>query len=58
MLSHLIIRTSPKGGPFLGTCKYCGQQNLKIEDANKECPKGKSTQQALIEAIDDSNIHS
>lgn len=51
--THCIERTSPKGGPFLGTCRLCGQPGLIMADALKWCPNpvNKTDNQALLDAI-------
>jgi hypothetical protein len=53
MKHPLINRTSPKGGPFLGTCAACGATNLSLGDPS-ECPnqRGMTQEEALIEAIE------
>jgi hypothetical protein len=50
---HAVYRTSPKGGPFLGTCVNCGTPNLPAEAAREECPnqRGQTQEQTLIDAI-------
>ncbi len=52
--THAIERTSPKGGPFIGTCRLCGTPNLRMGDALKPCPnqRGLTADQALIECIE------
>jgi hypothetical protein len=52
--THAIHRTSPKGGPFIGTCYQCGTPGLKLEDALNPCPnqRGLTQEDALIEAIE------
>ena len=40
---HVIERTSPKGGPFLGTCLLCGARELRAQDAGRECPNPTGT---------------
>lgn len=51
--THSIERTSPKGGPFMGTCTLCGQTGLTFSDES-ECPnqRGLSQDEALLEAIE------
>jgi hypothetical protein len=51
--SHAIERTSPKGGPFVGTCRLCGTPNLTFASMVEECPnqRGLTQDQALIETI-------
>jgi hypothetical protein len=50
---HSLERTSPKGGPFLGTCRKCGQQNLTLKAAFEECEnvRGTTPEQDILEAI-------
>lgn len=52
--THSIERTSPKGGPFLGTCRLCGKENLTMADALMPCPNPRkvTADDALLEAID------
>lgn len=54
MDTHAIVRTSPKGTAFSGTCTRCGQENLSMSDAKKYCQnlRGVNNDQALIEIID------
>lgn len=49
--THSLDRTSPKGQPFLGTCRLCGAQNLKAVDAEKPCPKNNNPEQAVLDLI-------
>jgi hypothetical protein len=51
---HAINRTSPKGGPFIGTCSLCGVTDLRISDATKYCEnvRGLTEEEALLEAIE------
>lgn len=51
---HSLERTSPKGRPFIGTCRLCGTPNLRVEDALKECrnPRGLTEEESLIDAIE------
>jgi len=50
---HALERTSPKGGPFVGTCWLCGTPNLKANAACEPCPnhRGMSNAQAIIAAV-------
>lgn len=50
---HAIERTSPKGTPFVGTCRLCGIPNLPAEAARLECenPRGLTNDESLIETI-------
>jgi len=50
-----VIRTSPKGQPFLGTCQACGKTGIKFEAVStEECENWlrMSNEQALIRAIE------
>jgi hypothetical protein len=50
---HSLERTSPKGGPFVGTCRLCGKAGLTLDDMRDECEnqRGLSSDEALIEAV-------
>jgi len=50
---HALSRTSPKGGPFIGTCMKCGQRDLPISAVGKPCvnPANLSQDDALLLAI-------
>lgn len=50
---HSLNRTSPKGGPFVGTCALCGKTGLSLTDMKSECenPRGLSADDAVIEAV-------
>lgn len=50
---HAISRTSPKGGPFVGTCFKCGMENLPAEAARWPCanPGNVSQDEALLMAV-------
>lgn len=52
--THSLERTSPKGGPFVGRCRLCGQSDLPSKAALWECPnpRGVSSGQVLIDAIE------
>jgi hypothetical protein len=52
-VNHLVDRTSPKGGPFIGTCRLCGMSGLTIGAALTECEnvRGLSPSEALLEAL-------
>lgn len=50
--THGLERTSPKGGPFLGRCIYCGRQNLPMSAALKACAEAPSQEQQILDAID------
>ena len=51
--AHCLERTSPKGGPFIGTCRMCGKPGLTSAQANEWCANPNSTTEAdaLIKAI-------
>lgn len=54
-MSHALNRTSPFGGPFIGTCFLCGCAGVTLEQmAMEECPniRGLDPSEALIEAIE------
>lgn len=55
-MKHHIERTSPKGGPFLGTCRLCRKENLKMMAVNEDCEnvRGLTPEAALLESIDPS----
>lgn len=50
---HALLRTSPKGGPFIGTCMKCGKQGLSSSQMWEACanPGGMTNDQTLIDAI-------
>jgi hypothetical protein len=52
-VTHALERTSPKGGPFLGTCCLCGATNLPMRAALEPCPnpRGVTSDEALMQAI-------
>jgi hypothetical protein len=54
MRSHALNRTSPFGGPFIGTCFLCGRAGVTLSQmAMEECPniRGLDPSEALLEAI-------
>lgn len=53
-VTHALVRTSPKGGPFIGNCILCGKTNLKASDALKRCsnPDKLSSDQVVLEVLD------
>ena len=55
-MKHAIERTSPKGGPFIGTCRLCGLKGLTIGNSQDDCEnvRALTEDQALIEALKDS----
>ena len=50
---HSLQRTSPKGGPFVGTCALCGKAGLTLDDMRTECenPRELTADEAVLEAI-------
>lgn len=52
-MSHAVIRTSAKGGPFVGRCLKCGEDGLGLSAALECCPADNavSDTQALIEIL-------
>lgn len=52
--THALIRTSPKGEKFIGTCIQCGTPNLSMNSVKEECPnqRGISCDEALLEVIE------
>lgn len=52
--THLIERTSPYGGKFIGTCRLCGKRGLTLANMEDECENVRdlSEDEALIEAIE------
>lgn len=53
---HALVRTSPKGGPFIGRCMKCGKEDLTPRDMQTEAcanPSGMTQEQTLLRAIQD-----
>ena len=52
-MSHALTRTSPKGGPFIGTCTKCGMTDIPLSRMKEECsnPANLSNQDALNVAL-------
>lgn len=52
---HSLNRTSPKGGPFIGTCMKCGTEGISLADAHGECqnPANLTDGECLIAAFND-----
>lgn len=52
-VTHAIIRTSPKGKMFLGTCTLCGTPSLTMRAAWEPCPnqRGLSNVEALLDIV-------
>ena len=51
---HALMRTSPKGDSFFGTCTKCGKKNVSTHDQMRQvCPNpdNKTQDQSLMEAI-------
>lgn len=50
---HALVRTSPKGGPFIGACMKCGMENLPITATGKPCvnPADMPQKETLILAV-------
>lgn len=51
---HTLIRTSPIGDAFVGTCTKCGLDKLSFKDMNNPCENSRGVSQgaSLLEAID------
>lgn len=49
--THGLERTSPKGGPFLGRCVYCGVENLPMSAALEPCPAAPPQDKQILDAI-------
>ncbi len=54
---HALRRTSPKGGPFIGTCMKCGTADLPLSQMHKFCtnPANLSADETLLLALRDSD---
>ncbi len=52
-MSHSLKRTSPKGGPFIGYCTKCGQEDIPLSKLHDHCPNPAdfSDEDALMRAI-------
>lgn len=52
-MSHSLERTSPKGGPFIGTCTQCGTTDIPLNRMHEKCsnPANLSGDEALLLAI-------
>lgn len=46
---HTLVRTSPKGQPFIGTCTKCGIRGLSPGQMNEPCvnPAGLTNAESL-----------
>lgn len=53
--THALRRTSPKGGPFVGTCYRCGMTGLSSGAALEPCANtaGMSNDDTVLEAMQD-----
>ena len=53
--THALRRTSPKGGPFIGTCYLCGRTGLAMGAALDPCPNvaGLSKSETILLALQD-----
>jgi len=53
-MAHSLERTSPKGGPFIGTCTKCGLRDIPLARMQEPCanPANLSDDDALIIAIE------
>lgn len=51
--AHALIRTSPYGEAFVGTCMKCGKEDLPLNAMWDECPNpsGMTDAQAMAIAI-------
>lgn len=51
--THALVRTSPKGTPFLGTCMNCGRKDMPMRATFEECdnPRGATQEQNLLDAL-------
>jgi hypothetical protein len=52
-MSHSLSRTSPKGGPFIGTCTKCGMTDIPLPRMHEHCvnPANLSDDEALNVAL-------
>ncbi|MBO9602589.1 MAG: hypothetical protein J7496_08785 [Novosphingobium sp.] len=48
-MAHALVRTNPKGQPFIGKCAKCGAEGLTLKQANEECvnPAGLDWQESF-----------
>lgn len=52
MRTHILVRTSPKGEPFVGDCTLCGATDLPFIAGNEPCDNDLlSPDERLVEAI-------
>jgi hypothetical protein len=52
MNTHGLERTSPKGSPFVGMCRYCGMENLPMRAALEPCQIAPPQDAQVIDALD------
>ena len=45
-MKHHIERTTPKGGPFIGSCLLCGKSGLGLIAAGEDCPNSSGMDEA------------
>ena len=52
-MGHSVIRTNPRGRPFVGRCSLCGEENLGLAAALVDCPREQELrdQQALFRLL-------
>lgn len=52
--THVLDRTSPMGGPFIGRCTLCGAADLPSSAAFEPCPnpRGVTGAEAILGAIE------
>jgi len=53
--THALVRTSPKGALFLGTCIQCGTKDMPMLAALEPCPnqRGLTQDAALLEVLEE-----
>lgn len=54
MTIHLLDRTSPMGGKFIGRCRFCGIDGMEMADALKPCHASRDITQddAVVMALE------
>ena len=52
--THTLVRTNPKGQPFIGRCIQCGATDLPSSAALQPCPNpaGVTQDEALMNVIE------
>lgn len=55
---HALVRTSPKGGPFIGRCMKCGKADLAGGWLTDPCvnPSGMTDTAALLSLLDSAEL--